>query len=168
MERLFDSSSTDNSHVRRRVFGLIAATLRDLPIDYVVVDKAKTGPALRDDRRFYPEMLGYLLQFVLHRETRAGNVHEIIVITDRIPVSKKRNAVEKGVQLALARILPSGMKYRILHHSSCSHYGLQIADYCGWAALRKWERGDTEHYDRIKSAIRSEFDIFQNGTRYYH
>ena len=160
----------DNNHVRKGVFDLIAAHLggmRHMSIDSLVVEKRKTGPALREDMRFYPEMLGHLLKFVLPKELDAG-AEEVIVITDKLPVNRKRQAVEKGTRLALAEMLPQGMRYRILHHASRSHYGLQVADYCCWAVFRKWNRNKTHYYDLIKQAVRSEFDIFQNGIGYYY
>ena len=58
--------AADNNHVRKGVFDLIAAHLggmRHMSIDSLVVEKRKTGPALREDMRFYPEMLGHLLKF---------------------------------------------------------------------------------------------------------
>ena len=154
--------AADNNHVRKGVFDLIAAHLggmRHMSIDSLVVEKRKTGPALREDMRFYPEMLGHLLKFVLPKELDAG-AEEVIVITDKLPVNRKRQAVEKGTRLALAEMLPQGMRYRILHHASRSHYGLLVADYCCWAVFRKWNRNKTHYYDLIKQAVRSEFDIF--------
>lgn len=157
----------DNPHVRRKVFELISNHVQALRIDSLVVEKSKAGPALRDDRRFYPEMLGYLLRYVIPRELKNG-VEEVIVITDTIPIQKKRQAIEKAIKGALAKMLPSGMRYRILHHASRSHYGLQVADYCNWAVFRKWQKGEVEFYDRIKPAILSEFEIFRTGTRRYY
>lgn len=157
----------DNPRVRSRVFGTIANHLDGMKIDSLIVEKRKTGPALREDKRFYPYVLGQLLKFVLPKELAAG-AEEVIVITDTIPVQKKRQAVEKAIQQALAKMLPEGMKYRILHHQSRSHYGLQVADYCCWAVLRKWQTGETTFYDQIKSSLRSEFDIFRTGTRQYY
>lgn len=167
LDKEYFHCAEDNSRVRSRVFELIARHLGGLRIDSLVVEKRKTGPALRDDRRFYPAMLGYLLRHVLPREIEAG-AQEVIVITDTLRVQKKRQAIEKAIQQALAKMLPAGMRYRILHHASRSHYGLQVADYCCWAVFRKWQRGETEHYDRLKPAMRSEFDIFRTGTRYYY
>ncbi len=112
-------------------------------------------------------MLSHLLKFVLRSQLNM-EAEEIIVITDNIPLRKKRKAIEKAVKLALARLLPPSRRYRIMHHDSRSHYGLQIADYCCWAIFRRHERGETIHYDRIKSAVQSEFDIFRNGTTYYY
>lgn len=167
LDKEYFHCAEDNPRVRRRVFELIAGHLDSLCIDSLIVEKRKTGPALRDDRRFYPEMLGYLLKYVLPREVEAG-AREVIVITDTLPVQKKRRAIEKAIQQALAKMLPPGMRYRILHHASRSHYGLQLADCCCWAVFRKWQRGETEFYDLLKPALRSEFDIFRTGTRFYY
>ena len=65
-------------------------------------------------------------------------------------------------------MLLSKIKYRILHHDSRSHYGLQVADYCCRAVFRKLQTGKTTYFDRIRSAVRGEFDIFQTETRYYY
>lgn len=158
--------ANDSVTIRNRVFDTIADHLDGMCIDSLVVEKRKTAPPVREDRRFYPAMLVRLLQDVLPQELEAG-ADEFIVITDTIPVNKKRRAVEKGIQLALAELLPKGMKYRILHHESRSHYGLQIADYGCWAIFRKWQKDDTSYYDRIERAVRSEVDIFQNRSEHY-
>lgn len=81
----------DKWRVRERVFDIIEKHLDAMRIDSLVVEKPKTGPALREDVRFYPEMLGHLLKYVLKYEE-----NDVIVITDRVPVKKKRNAMEKG------------------------------------------------------------------------
>ncbi len=144
--------------MRNGLFDLIAAHLDGIRIDYLVVEKSGTDPPLQEAVRFYPEMLGYLLKVVLPRELDA-DTSEVIIITDAIPVNRKRRAVEKAVRTTLARMLPPGMNYRVLHHQSRSHYGLQVADYCCWAVFRKWQRGESAWYDRIKPAVCNEFEI---------
>lgn len=157
----------DNSFVKKGVFDRISKMIAGLRIDSLIVEKRKTGPALQDEKRFYPEMLGYLLRYVLKRENQQ-HIDEIIVITDSIPLAKKRKAIEKAIKQVLAHMLPNDCKYRVLHHASKSHYGLQIADYCNWAIYRKWNTAETEFYNQIKPAITSEFEIFRNGgTTYY-
>ena len=157
----------DNSHVRNRVFDLIGGRLNGVDIDSLLVEKRKTGPALMAETRFYPEILGYLLKYVLARLSHSG-AEEVIIITDTIPLQKRRQAIEKAIKVTLAKMLPKGSRYRILHHDSRSHYGLQVADYCCWAIFRKHERGDSVYFDRIGSAVRSNFDIFRTGTTYYY
>ena len=154
--------SHDREEVRTGLFDLIAAHLDGIRIDSLVVEKSRAGPALQEAVRFYPEMLGHLLKFVLPRELDA-DTSEVIVITDAIPVNKKRKAVEKAVRTTLARMLPPGMNYRILHHQSRSHYGLQIADYCCWAVFRKWQRRESVWYDRIKPAVCNELEMSRGG-----
>lgn len=154
--------SPDKSHVRERVMGLIEDHLEEMRIDSLIVEKRKTPPALREEKRFYLEILVRLLKDVLPEE-RALDARQIVVITDTVPVRKNRKAFEKVIKDALAENLEKGARYRILHHSSRSHYGLQVADYCCWAVFRKWQRGETAHYDRIKGAVRNELRIFRNG-----
>ena len=163
--------SEDNRYVRDRVFGIIGANLDSFRVDSLVVEKRKTGPALREPTRFYPEMLGYLLKHVLPEvmKTNSVEVDEVTVITDRLPLNKRRRAIEKSIQGALSKMVPTVYnRYRILHHNSGSHYGLQVADYCCWAVFRSWEREDSRYYDMIKPAVRSEFDIFRNGVTHYY
>ena len=148
----------DNRYVRGRVFDIIGGHLDAVSVDSLIVEKRKTNPALTGDRRFYPEMLGYLLKHVLSRQSNT-EAEEVIVITDTIPLQKRRQAIEKAVKHTLARMLPPRHKYRILHHDSRSHYGLQIADYCCWAISRKWRTGERTWYDRIKPAVCSEVEI---------
>ena len=149
----------DRWGVRHAVFDLIAADLDNMRIHSVVIEKATTVPTMRETTRLYQWMLGYLLGKALSEELNAG-AKDVIVITDTIPVNKKRKAVEKSIQRALASKQRPNVAYRIFHHQSRSHYGLQVADYCCWAIFRKWERGDSSWYDRIKPAVRGEFNVF--------
>lgn len=149
----------DNRRVRERVFELIAAHLDAMLIDCLVIEKSKATVPLREGERLYPRMLGYLLRFVVRKELDRG-AEEFVVITDTLPFIGKRRTAAVVVQRTLARMLPEGTRLQAFHHASCSHYGLQLADYCCWAMFRKWERGDVSHHDRIHSALRSEFDIF--------
>lgn len=148
----------DRRVVRHAVFDMIVAHLAGMRVDCLVVEKTETSSAMREDTRFYPTALGHLLSMVVPAETDSGKVEEVVVIADTIPVNKRRRSVEKAVRTTLSRMLPR-VKYRVLHHQSRSHYGLQIADYCCWAVFRKLEWGDGAWYDRIKPAVRTEFRI---------
>src|SRR5712691_2186298 len=78
-------ASEDRQAVRDRVFDIIQRNLTGMRIDAVIVEKRKTGPALRAETRFYPRMLGYLLRYVLERHS-LDQYSEVIVFTDRIPI----------------------------------------------------------------------------------
>ncbi len=160
-------AAEDRQAVRDKVFTIIGNNLGNLRIDSLVIEKRKTGPTLQVLEKFYPRMIGYLLRYVLDPKN-LKDFSEVIVITDSIPVSRKREAVEKAVKQTLSKMLPTGTKYRVLHHASKSCVGLQIADYCNWAIFRKLERQDLRSYELIRSGIRSEFDIFRPGMKYYY
>jgi len=160
-------ATEDLQATRDRVFAVIASHLVAITIDSVIVEKAKTVQAWQAEERIYPEMLGYLLSYIIAK-TQMTTYAGVIVMTDAIPVKKKRQILEKAVKETLARKLPQEVSYHIVHHDSKSCLGLQIADYCNWAIYRKWDKSDTRSYGQIQAAIRSEFDIFRRGkTRYY-
>lgn len=50
----------------------------------------------------------------------------------------------------------------------CSHPLLQVADYCCWAVAKKWKDGELRPYEKIRKAIKTEFDIFRTGTTEYY
>lgn len=156
-------AAEDRQEVRNKVFGIIAGRLEGCTVDATIIEKRKTGPSLQDTTKFYPKMLGYHLRYILGRVDWCG-VAEVVVITDRIPVTKKRRAVEKAVKQTLSEMLPKGSIYRVMHHDSKSNFDLQIADYCTWAIQRKWTQSDERSYRLIAPVVRSEFDIFQTGT----
>ena len=144
----------DTSEVRRQVFDIIASYRSRLQIDCLVVDKAKVEVALRPMVRFYPKMVGLLLNRVIPR-TSVGDGRRIVVVTDRIPVKRTKRAVERNIREALSSSARRGVGgYDIHHHESRSHFGLQVADYCCWAIQRKWSRRDLRYFALIEPAIR--------------
>lgn len=160
-------ASENAQPVRNRVFDIIQRNLDGVRVDALVVEKRKTGPALQPVENFYPRMLGYLLRHILERHD-LKLFQEVIVFTDSLPVQKKREAVEKVIKTTLAKLLPASARYRLLHHDSKSNFDLQIADYCTWAIYRKWNSGDERSYHHIQPAVKSEFDIFRTGTKFYY
>ena len=160
-------ASENAQPIRNRVFDIIKRNLGGIRIDALVVEKRKPGPALQAKESFYPRMLGYLLKYILERQPLAA-FKEVIVFTDRIPIHKKRAAIEKALKVTLANQLPKSARYRVLHHDSKSNFDLQIADYCTWAIYRKWNCGDERSFCHISPAVTSEFDIFQSGTTHYY
>jgi hypothetical protein len=162
-------ASEDSQAIRDKVFQIIQANLANCRIDSLIVEKRKTVSELQSEEKFYPKMLGYLLKYVLNRFT-LSDYSNIIIMTDTIPIKRKRKAVEKAIKLTLASMLPPGTAHTIVHHASKSNFNLQVIDYCSWAIYRKWhsEGSDTRSYDLVKKAIKSEFNIFRTGKFYYY
>lgn len=159
-------ASEDRQPIRDHMFALLSDNKDRFVVDSVVVEKRKTGPALRPEEEFYPRMLGYLLRYVVERIR--VDYSELIVITDSIPVKNKRKVIEKSVKQTLSAMLPNGVKYRVLHHASKSSSSLQVADYFNWAIFRAWESGDRRSLDLVSGMVRSQFDIFRSGVTYYY
>lgn len=166
LDTQFFHCSQDNRHVRHEVFSILEKNLHRLRIDSLLVEKCKTTPAMRKPQEFYPRMLGYLLRNVF-QSYEPNKIAEVVVITDNIPLNKKRKSIEKAVKVTLVEMLPEDIPLRALHHASKAHYGLQIADYCNWAIFRKWEQGDDRLYRIIQPAMKSEYSISQNDVREY-
>jgi hypothetical protein len=147
-------ATEDRQAVRDRVFGIIQQHLHCLRVDTLLVEKSKVYPSLSPDSRFYPHVLGEHLRHLI-AQLPPQSYSSIIIITDHIPINRKRQAVEKAVKETLAATLPATITYRVLHHDSKSCAGLQVADYINWAILRYADRADARSYDLIKAAIRS-------------
>ena len=160
-------AAEDRQATRNRVFEIIQRHLAGVRVDALLVEKSKTAPALQEEEKFYAHMLSQHLQFILAQH-RLEDYAEIIVFTDRIPVQRKRGAVEKAVKQTLAGVLPTGTRYRVLHHDSKSNFDLQIADYCTWAVYRKWTMGDVRSFSVIAPAVQKEWDFFLNESATYY
>ncbi len=160
-------ASEDKQIVRNRVFATIATHMDAIRLDSIIVPKRKIVPELRPPEKFYPRMLGYLLRYVIQREPLDAST-EVLAMTDVVPMKARQKAIAKGVEEALTALLPAGVRYRVLHHDSKSCISLQVADYCNWAIYRKWDRGDERSYNVIRSAIRSEFEIFKRSNRLHY
>ncbi len=148
----------DRRMIRDNVFNLIGGHLDTMRIDYMVADKTLVPDDLRDSVRFYPAAMERLLTPVLQAEIGSQEDSEVIVITDTLPVNKKRRQVQKAVNTSLAR-RAQGLQFRVLHHQSRSHYGLQVADYCSWAVYRKHTINDGVHLAKIQPAVRNEYRL---------
>lgn len=160
-------AAEDRQAVRNSVFDIIHQHLNGTRLDSLIVEKRKTESALQKEDRFYPEMIGHLLPYVI-KGYDLSLFDKVLVFTDTIPINRKRNAIEKAIKQTLALKLPDNVTYEIFHHVSKSNYDLQIVDYCNWAIYRKWESKDERSYQVIRNVIRSEFDIFRTGMRYYY
>jgi hypothetical protein len=158
-------AAVDNQSTRNQVYDIIEKNLDGVIVDAVLVEKARVVPEFHLDEHFYPKVLGTLLREILAQHPMA-DFREVIVFTDRIPINRKRAAIEKAVKMTLSTMLPTEVRYRVHHHESKSNMDLQIADYCTWAIYRKWSRKDIRSYKRVEKAIRIEWDLLADDTEF--
>jgi hypothetical protein len=160
-------ATEDTQRTRDEVFELISNNLSKFTIDSIIVEKGKTYPALQDHHRFYQKTFQMLLNYTLERHK--GNFNRIFILTDTIPVKKKRSEIQKAIKTFTSSwAMKYKADYTVQHYASKSDINLQIVDYFNWAIFRKWERSDTRSYDIIKDAVFSEFDVFEVGGHYYY
>jgi hypothetical protein len=155
VELEFFHATEDRQHVRDRVFRIIDS-IGGFEFDAVIIDKAKVAPPLREETRFYPRFASELLTRVFERHPHPGE--RIVIVTDRLPVNRKRQAVEKAFKTFLRQKLQD-RPFSIVHHSSAGHSGLQAADYCTWAIFKKWTTGEARPYEQVRRFVRSETEV---------
>lgn len=154
-------ASEDTQATRSGVFNIISSNLAEVRLDCLIAEKQRTHSSYHKDDEFYPVMIKELLRHVIS-EIDLKTVSKIVVITDRIPVQKKRRVVEKAVKKTLTSILPEGLRYQILHHEAKSNMDLQVVDYCNWAIYRLWDRLDGRSYEKIKKAVGAMFRLLSD------
>ncbi len=153
----------DNRHVRGRVFGIIGSNLGEIWVHTLVANKRRAATPVAYGDHLYSAMLSELLRRVL-RGAAESKADEVVVIADAVPVRSRRQAIEKSVRSALNRAFPKRPTFRVLHHDSRAHYGLQVADYLCWAVFRKYERGESSIFDQIRPAILSEAEFVRDAA----
>jgi len=136
IERGFDleyfHASMDKKFVRYEFYSLLENSVVPFKVDSIVIEKRKTHPKIQDVTKFYPMMMTYLLNYVFNG-LNFDKFKHVNIITDMIPVEKKREAIKKAIKTNLATRIPENMNYTLMHHSSKSCFGLQLADYYGYA-----------------------------------
>lgn len=157
-------ATEDSQVVRDEVFAILK-TVGGCEFDAVVVEKRKVHPYLYDVTQFYPKFADYLLRYVFGRY--ADPKERIVIVTDSLPVRKKRGAVIKAFKGYMRRHL-GGRPFTVLHHPSASHMCLQAADYCTWAIYKKWKDAEMRPYTEIAGLVRSDFDILRRGTEHFY
>lgn len=139
-------ASENKPGVREEVFGALRDSYVTGEAVALVIDKSSVPEANREAGAFYAKFLGLAIgQAVADKEA------EHVIITDSIPIQKKRKAVEKALRGVLAE---THARSQIYHHASKSHLELQCADYFGWAIWRHLTKGEPLE-DRIPRAIQS-------------
>lgn len=160
-------ASEDRQAVRDLFFAKITPCLPHFDVYCVVISKNRANPVIREPERLFPMMFQWLMKYALPRAMKE-DTSQVVIVTDTIPVQRKRRAVEKAVKVGIKPYLPVTVEHRLLHHQSRSDLNLQVVDYVNWAVFRKWESGDFRSYALIASAIRGEADLFARGDCAYY
>jgi hypothetical protein len=163
LDRVFHAT-TETQAVRDEVYAVLAGA--NFRVDATVLEKRKAQPHLRvQEARFY-QMAWYLhFKHVGPRIVSPGD--RLLVTAASLGTKKERGIFHEAVQRVVRQILPS-LPHEVAFWPYESDPCLQLADYCTWAIQRKWELADNRSHVLIASKIRSEYDVFEIGTTYYH
>ena len=148
----------DNKYIKDALFNTIATFDKErVKVYSYILEKPKVYPQKRKEKeRFYIDNLNYAIQRLLGKLQIDKN---FIIITDRLPVQKNKKkqigALKKGIKEYI-KSNQLDIRYDIFHHTSASSTNLQIVDYVSWAIFRKYERGDSGYYDKVKTYILDE------------
>jgi len=171
-------ATEDTQNVRNDFFSIIKKC-SDFSVDSIIAQKNKTHPSLykstykkkgKDITRttgdeFYRINCQTLLQFIFRRQN-TSKLKRIVVVLSSIFTKQRNSAIIKALKSYLKTY--TNLPFNIYFHDGRADINCQIADYCCWAIAVKWERNELRPIAEIQSKVKSEFEIFKNGTIVYY
>ena len=157
-------ASEDRQHVRDRVFEILSKhTFR---IDATIFEKAKAQPQICISAPiFYQYAWFYHMKHLA--PTLIDGADKILITAAALGTNKTKAAFKLSVNNTVQQIIPRA-KWEVSFLDSANDPLLWAVDYCAWAIQRKWEMGDDRSHKLIMAKIKTEFDIWANGTKRYY
>ncbi len=154
--------ATEDKQAVRNAFFEILADHFDFVADVVFCNKEDVPASEQSERGLMTMMLPSLVKLITCNPAYK-DAAKFIIYTDRLPVRRKRKALEGALKKELRSELGHEIDFLIYHVDSKCQFYLQAADYVCWAVFRKLESNDQRSYKRICKKIRSINDHF--GSR---
>ena len=155
-------ATTDKQAVRDLVFDAI--TRHNFLIQATIMEKSKAEPQTRKtDTRFYQ----YGWYYFHGMQNIARPYPEILVTAASIGVRKERQSFKRAIFDVMNQTI-QGKKWSADVCPAGTDPCLQVADYCAWAIMRKWERNDFQSYNLINNRITREYDLWGHGNTHYY
>jgi hypothetical protein len=176
-------AAEDKQEIRDRVFECIHLMPDKFQVHAIIAEKRKTHPSLyrrhilkksgkklgmklvRDESPFYDRVCRVLLRYIFDLP-RFSYAEKIVVVLSSIFNKEKHSAIEGTLKSYLKECTKK--PFAIYFHQNKADLNCQIADYCGWAIAIKWERQEFRSYKLVAPRVRSEFEIFRTGTKYFY
>jgi hypothetical protein len=172
-------ATEDSQAIRDAVFQRIMQLPDNFEVHSVIAEKNKANPslytknktkkgipvAIREASSFYDRVCRTLLQYIFNRPGY-GHAEKIIVVLSSLFTNDKHHAIMGTLKSYLKG--RSTTPFEIYFHSTKADINCQIADYCGWAVTILWERGERRSLTIIKDRVKSQYPIFENGTKTYY
>lgn len=148
----------EKSITRTRMFQMLAE-VEDLKIVTIILNKKKVHLDLQDQKNY---LYNYTANIVLDRLININLIDKdkhISLVVDR--KDTKKNLRENFISyITNAMHKRNHKKFEMSLVASHEDKCLQAVDFISWAIFRKYERGDFEYYEIIKSKIIDEKLLF--------
>lgn len=159
-------ATSDKVVVRDRVYDLLLNGNYAFRIQATIMEKRKALPRIRPTKeRFFQYGWYYHFKNAIRPMLPAGD--ELLITTASIGTKKGQAVYTSAVNDVVGQHLPRD-RWKTHFPRSEADPCLQAVDYCTWAIQRKWERGETDAFDRIEPYIEYEFDLWKHGTTYHY
>jgi hypothetical protein len=158
-------ATTDSNQIRSAVFDALQEL--DFRVDVTILDKPKAQPQTHiNEPTFYKYAWYFHMKHFAPRALAAND--ELLVVAATMGTKKGKAAFRGAIEDVLTQCVPFRVKRTLAFWRDESDFALQAVDYCTWAVMRKWERGDDMYYNIIKDKIASEYDLWQRGVTTYY
>jgi hypothetical protein len=157
-------ASEDKHEVRDEVFGFLAK--QDFRIDITILEKAKAKPHTRTTDDLFYKYAWYYHFKGIGPSLLEGKTE--LMITAAALGTRKGQAVYTAAVNEVLQQTVQRQRWRTFFPRAIADPCLQVADYCAWAVQRKWERNENQWYNVIQGKIKTEFDLWRNGTTLYY
>ena len=155
---------TEDAFVRARVYEEMLK--HDFKFQATICEKSKAQPQVTVSKaRFYKYPWYYHFKHGIAKHLKADD--RLVVTAASIGTKKERLTYTTALEDVVTQSAPD-IPWIVDFRPCQADPLLQVADYCAWAVMRKWERGDMAAFDLIKSRLTYEYELWGKGTTHYY
>jgi hypothetical protein len=157
-------ASEDKQDIRDAVYETILK--KPFNVQATIMEKSKAQPKVRETKeRFYKT--GWYFHFKYGAGKEIAKEDLALVATACLGTRREQAAFKEAVDDVMRQTVKAA-KWKTDFMPCAADPCLQVADYCAWAIMRKWERGDPRSYDMIKDRVTYEYDVWEKGTDHHY
>ncbi|WP_430444072.1 DUF3800 domain-containing protein [Sphingorhabdus contaminans] len=157
-------ASEDKQDIRDAVFETILK--KPFNVQATIMEKSKAQPHVcASKERFYKT--GWFFHFKHGASKEITKDNMALVTTACLGTRREQAAFKEAVDDVMKQTVKAA-KWKTDFMPCAVDPCLQVADYCAWAIMRKWERGDTRSYDLMKDRVTYEYDVWEKGDKHHY
>ena len=150
-------ASEDKQDIRDAVYETILK--KPFNVQATIMEKSKAQPKVRETKeRFYKTSWYFHFRYGAGKEIAKEDL--ALVATACLGTRREQAAFKEAVDDVMRQTVKAA-KWKTDFMPCAADPCLQVDDYCAWAIMRKWERGDTRSYDLIKERVTYEYDVWE-------